>query len=145
MRKQEKILSFFLMFSLVLVFYLVLTSRSLTYKGISDKADNISINKGEVVKVDHAELANKYRKDTQGLFSKYEKMLTLDELKPEQIAEIKEQLLNLVVPGEYKDLHISLFFALVNMEDYFVEGEGEYIKNSQSMISEIKEKYVWLN
>ncbi len=63
----------------------------------------------------------------------------------DQVTNIKNRILNLTVPTQFKDLHLNLVFAFVKMEDYFKTGNQDEKVASEKMLNEARQSYSWLN
>ena len=62
-----------------------------------------------------------------------------------QIKVVKEKLLTLSVPKEFKEMHMNLFLGINKMEEYFVGGDLENKKISKDIIDNELENNPWLN
>lgn len=94
-------------------------------------------------KTDLVKLQNKYKTDAKNILDAY--FQNQDKLSVEQAKSARGQLLALIVPGKYKELHYNLVFSLDNMIDYLMNGDSSKKEISQKIMNESKEKYSWLN
>jgi hypothetical protein len=100
--------------------------------------------KEPIIKVMTAEDKIAYRNKIITIFNNYLQLQETELLTKERISKIKTELIDLIVPPEYKDLHLSFFLALNEMEAYFIAPKAQLKKDSQKIITEIQKDYPWL-
>lgn len=59
------------------------------------------------------------------------------------IAQTRQELLDLTVPTEYKDLHLDLVIALSQLEAGY-QGDADKLAKGQEMLSEVVKSQAWL-
>ncbi len=145
---RAKILFILLSVSFLLFLYLVISSRPIGYKITMERQESIdTFDKTDqnLIKVDKKEQEQNYKQEVKPIFSQCEQLLNQEEISVEQIAPIKSNALDLIVPTEYKDLHLNLLLAITKLENFFKEGEDEEKLAYQQIINQLKERYDWLN
>lgn len=140
MSKKYKILLILLIISVFLLFYIVLTSESFKEK-IDNSIGDIS---GKFV-VTKEKIAVDYKVDASRILSDYSRLIEKKEITASEIQSIKNRLLNLTVPAEFKDLHVNLILALTKMGDYSASKDEAEKSESERLISQAKEDFAWLN
>lgn len=137
MSKKSKILIFLLIITLLLFLYLVLTSESLgrgANTKINSRADEIK-----------EKLSNDYKTAVSKIVNDYEQLAGETETAAGEGEHLKNQLLELKVPAEFKDLHFSLVLALIKLENYWQTGGEEEKSESERLVNQAKLNYDWLN
>jgi len=142
MTKKNKFLLVLVGVIFLIFLYLVITSELATVEFVNEISDK-QIKDINVVSAD--ELRDNYKEGTRGILSQYLKIISGDEITVEQIENIRNQLLDLKVPTEFKDLHLNLVLALTKMETYLEKGDIDEKINSQQLISQAKANYKWLS
>ena len=94
-------------------------------------------------KVDLVLLDKNYRLQTKKIIDDYSAMQ--DELSSDKVNSFKQQLLALVVPAKFRELHYNLVFAMDKMSLYIDQGDNNLKQASQQLISQAKKDYSWLN
>ena len=61
------------------------------------------------------------------------------------VNSLKARMTEIVVPSEFKDMHLNLFLSLVSFENYLVENDLVEKKKSEKLFYIIKREYNWLN
>lgn len=134
MPRKKKILVILLAVFLILTSYLILSSALIKNKlktAVSD--DRLEARQSD------------YQEEVKRIFSDYEK-LTLDEsITIEKVREVKQRLLNLLVPAELKDLHLNFVLAISRMENYLNSRLMQEKNFSRQLINKLKADYGWLN
>lgn len=135
MDKKQAILIFLFVILFFLVLYLIFTSESA-------KVINIP---AEQAKPDNAVLLETdYRLKAKEFFAVFENLIENNSFTEENIAELKNKLLNLKVPAKFKDLHIRFILALTKMENYFRQKDEREKSNSFQVADQLKADYGWL-
>ncbi|MBI4779316.1 hypothetical protein HY797_02600 [Candidatus Falkowbacteria bacterium] len=136
MQKKQKILIFLLLVLFVLVLYLILTSES------ARKIDN----SGKPIKSESSvSPENGYKLKTKEFLSAYENLIKADSLAEKDIMELKNKLLDLRVPLEFKELHMRFILALNSMENYLSQKDEQGKSDSLQAFNQLKADYSWLN
>jgi hypothetical protein len=145
MSKQMKILSVLLIIAVLLVLYLIITAKPIAR--IQEKGDTQApFNSLQAEdEIDLERLAKDYQEKVQMIFADF--LLLAQDLEGtsvNQVESIKNQLLELRVPTQFKDLHLDLVLTINKMEEFLLNGNSEDKFFSQEMIEKIKESYDWL-
>jgi len=62
-----------------------------------------------------------------------------------EISKIKDDFLAIKgMPGEFKDLHLQLVMALIQIEDSLISGDQKALAEGQKKINEAKAANIWL-
>ena len=91
------------------------------------------------------ELKAAYQESVKEIFKEYDYLLGQEQVVSSDLIQLKYDLLSLVVPGDFRDLHFELFFSLRRMEDYLKEGGEEAKNESIKIFNGIKTDYPWLS
>lgn len=97
------------------------------------------------VKVDLAAMGEEYKKGISQAFSGFSALKENTGLTVPRIEEIKNQALDLRVPGEFKDLHLNFVLAMIRMEDFIQTGSEEAKTASENLVEKIKNNYPWIS
>lgn len=138
MSKKLKILLVLLIIAVSLFFYLLLTSESLDQKS-DNKANNASINLSETKE----KMTANYKVSVEKIMGDYSRS-DIGSTTISEVSSAKNSLLNLKVPAELKDLHLSLVMAFTKMEDYLAGKNDEAREESEKIINQAKLNYSWL-
>ena len=138
MSKKEKILLFLLIMVLAAFLYLIITSESDVIK--NKEAVNLEKDDNYL-----EELENNYKQKASEILSGYLELLKTSNFNIEQINNIRNELLDLKVPVEYKDLHLSLILAINKMENYLLTGVEQIKTESWQIINRARANYKWLD
>lgn len=96
--------------------------------------------------IDLGLLEKTYKMETKVILSNYLRQAQDEEfLTALFIKQTKDQLLGLLVPTKFKDLHINLILALTKAEEYFQDEDKEKLQESQVLINQAKKGHEWLN
>jgi hypothetical protein len=137
MSNKIKILLTLLIVAIILVFYLVIKSKPLSR--IPEQPNE------QTRKVDLKQLESDYKSEAKGILNDYSLLISKENLKVEEVKIIRDRLLGLKVPAEFKDLHLNLVLALAKMSESVNEAEVKEKEASAKLIQDLKAKYVWLN
>lgn len=137
MSKNGKILLSLLALAVLLIVFLALRSKPL--------AQTPPQNEGAVEKVDLEQLEKNYKKEVKIILADYSALIKEGEPAKEAIISIKEKLLGLKVPAEFKDLHLNLVLAVAKMAESANEANANGKEAGAKLIQDLKAKYVWLN
>ncbi|MDD4271765.1 MAG: hypothetical protein PHF50_03085 [Patescibacteria group bacterium] len=136
MEKKQKILIFILLILFGLILYLIFTSESV-------KETN---NPAPQTKQDNsAMLESNYKAKAKEFFTAYENLIKDNSFTGQNIAELKNNLLDLKVPLKFKELHIQFVLALTRMENYLNQEDEREKSASLQAINQLKADYSWLN
>ena len=139
MEKKAKILIFLLSILLLLVLYLIFTSESVKETASPD-------NSGGPTKQDNsAMLENDYKLKAKEFFTAYETLIKNNGFTEENLTELKNKLLGLKVPVQFKEPHIKFVLALTRMENYLSQKDEREKSDSFQAINQLKADYSWLN
>jgi hypothetical protein len=58
---------------------------------------------------------------------------------------MKERLLSLTVPTEFKDLHLNLILSLSDVEQYLADDSAQGMAAGQELLAQAKAENSWLN
>lgn len=134
---KSKILIFFSLILLVLIFYLILTSES-----VKKIDDSIQRAKNETTALSE----ENYKMKVKEIFTAYEKLAKDNSFTAEKVNELRNQTLNLKAPAKkFIELHTNLFIALTSMQEYLSQKYEQGKNVSQQMFSQLKADYGWLN
>ncbi len=136
MSKDAKILIF-----TVLVIFL-LAALSITVGGSMIRFGSLAAD-SKSNKVDLVLLDKNYRLEVKKIVDEYSAMQ--NDLSLEKVSQEKQQLLDLIVPAKFRNLHYNLVFAMDKMAIYLEKGDNDQKAASQQLISQAKNDYSWLN
>lgn len=94
-------------------------------------------------KVDLAALSEEYKEGISEALAEFSDLSETSELNVPRIEEIKNKVLNLKLPPEFKNLHLNFILAMARMEDYLSTGAEEAKLTAVDMIEKIKSDYPW--
>jgi len=97
------------------------------------------VDKEQAETVDLVALAEEYKDKIIEIMPAYEELATSESADVTTINSLREKLLNLKMPADFKNLHIELVLLLDKMEEGFNSAEFE------KRLNEIKAQYNWLN
>jgi len=137
MKKNEKILIFLLVILFFLVLYLILTSESVK------RTTNVP--EQQIKQDNSALLENDYKPKAKEVFIAYEELIKNSSFNKENIAELKNKLLDLKVPAKFKELHIQFVLALTKIENYLNQKDEQEKSASLQTVNQLKADYSWLN
>ena len=130
---KKHIIIFFIAIGLILLLYLILSSTSVNNE-TAKNSNNTKVNVTE----------EEYTNQLKILVNNYKQVISGDEVDVEKIKTVKEDLLSLVVPVKYKDLHIKIILALIKMERFIEETDQTYKIESNNLINEALANNNWL-
>lgn len=133
MLKKKNILILLVVFGLAVLVYLLLSSESADKKAVEDDGKN------EV-----STIAIEYTSQMKDLVADYRQIIFNNELDIEKIEAIKNSILGLTVPAQYKDLHVQVILALIKMEEFIKGGSQNYKAESNNLINEALANNNWL-
>lgn len=99
----------------------------------------------EVVKVDLVQVEADYKIETKNFVNNFSEIIKREDFVVDDIKILRDGLLDLKVPAEFKELHLDLVMAIIKMENFL---ENNYLEDgvaSQEIIKKSLESYPWLN
>ena len=133
MIKKKNIFIFLIVLGLLFTTYLLLSSEPVDKQIVKDSSNReLNITTTEYVS-QFKVLVNNYR---QAVMS--------DELDALKVKTIREDILALVVPTQYKDLHVQIVLALIKMEEFIKGADQSYKIESNNLINEALANNNWL-
>jgi cell division protein FtsB len=136
MAKKQKILIFLLFILFFLILYLIFTSESVK------KTDNSN---QPIRQTGSASLEAEYKLKTKEFFTAYENLIKNNNFTEKNITELKNNLLALRVPAQFKELHIKFVLILTKMENYLNQKDEREKSDSLQAANQLKADYSWLN
>ena len=95
--------------------------------------------------VDHEKLAADYKETVRRALAGYSAIAARGDFTAEEIRKVEDDFLAIKgVPGEFRDLHARLFFALAQIENSLVSGDQAALEDGQNKIGEAKAANAWL-
>ena len=143
-QKQRLYLFLAIVLFLMLAFILFI---SLVGKPVAENKTDLQTAKTKArpaEKADTAKLENDYKNSVKPIFSQCLSVVSA-EAKLEDVEKAKNNLLALRVPAKFKDLHVSMFLALVKMENYLQNHDLNEVSAAAKMIGEAQAGNSWLN
>jgi len=137
MSKKLKILIVLSVIILALFLYLVLTSRPLdggAGANVDNQADEI-----------REKLVSDYKNSVSRILTDYWQLVQGKDIPAEEGEYLKNRLLELKVPADFKELHLNLVMALVKLEDYLKNGDEKKKEESGQLVNQASSDYDWLN
>jgi len=168
MNKQTKIIIILSFISIVILLYIVFTSKIVSIKNEKGSLSNNSP-QSKLIKIDPVELKENYLKNMKPAFSDFEGIINdlgitddqvlastsllldtssssqdkLDKM-IEEVSELKISIMNFTVPEEFKDFHLDLVMSFNDLRDFIDNQSDEDREKVVRVISEAKSKYNWL-
>jgi hypothetical protein len=142
MKNKEKILIALASFSFFLIVYLIIASEP-----IEMSENTITVKEEKIEKVDLALLESNYRENVKNIYIKLQEdvysWLNLSDasLDPiNEISRIKNDLMSLVVPEEYRSFHVGLIVLI----DKIINNNFVLDDDFQAELNKIGLENVWL-
>jgi len=132
---KNKGLLILLLIIFIIFLYLIITSEQVNINVVKEDKTNI---------ISPIELKNNYQNAVPKILDEYASIINKESFVLEEIADVKNKLLDLKVPQEYKELHLSLVLALTEMENFLITEIPESKQKSQQYITQAKNNYNWL-
>lgn len=172
MSKKGKILLILIVVSLSLVIYLIISSKPVIIKpDVNTAREKITGSDGSKVgQVDLQKLEDSYKGVVGAILADFEQLIIegfkiTSTTSPEQefitatttaktenqqelsekISTLRNQLMEVKVPTEFKDLHLNLLLALNKMDSYLDDRNEEEGLAGLDLISQAKINYEWLS
>jgi hypothetical protein len=139
MDKQKKILIILAAVFLVAAVCLLVKDLAFNNKTKNQLTIAPALNKKEVIS--HNQLVANYKSGLQPIVNDFDKLLTTaktlstttnDDLLA-QTAAFKTKLEELVVPAEFKDLHLDIFYSVISLEDFYRSQDQQALQKSQEL------------
>lgn len=93
--------------------------------------------------VDLVKLDTDYRQQAKSIVSRFAQIG--DSAAEHQVVELRRELLDLFVPGKFRQLHVDLVFAMNQRLEYIQAGNQDKKIASENAINKAKSEYSWLN
>jgi hypothetical protein len=171
MSKKGKILLILIVVSLSLVIYLIISSKPVIIKpDVNTAREKITGSDGSKVgQVDLQKLEDSYKEVVGAILADFERLIeefkitsttspeqefitatTTAETKDQQelsekVSTLRNQLMEVKVPTEFKDLHLNLLLALNKIDSYLDDRNEEEGLAGLDLISQAKINYEWLS
>jgi len=134
MKKRKGGIIFYLIFIIVAILIIVLIFFSNIWK--EKNAENKDNTENKQEQVDLVKLGEEYKNKIKDILPTYEEVVV--SMNKEKIEELREQLLGLKMPAEFRDAHVELVLLLDKIE------QNVATKELQNKFNEIVNKYDWL-
>ncbi|MCU0679590.1 MAG: hypothetical protein MUC28_04075 [Planctomycetes bacterium] len=168
MSKNAKLLIGLTAVALLIVLYFIFSSRSLTIEDTGGERRIVRTD-GSVetaAPVDLAALESEYKAEIKMIITEFETLASPGEndqtavrsdAEPApatdlasgtsalRVAKLRDQLMGVTVPNQFKDLHLELVFAFNKMEEYFLNRVISDREASLEFLSRAKNENDWLN
>ncbi len=140
MKNKEKILLALFSFTFILLVYLFIVSKEIKI----EEEKEVSV-KEKMPVVDLVELENDYQKETKDLYAKLKTSIESNNLEKSEIdkslLEIREALMSLTVPEDYKTFHLGL----VMLVDDVLENDKEIDSGLKEIVDRMQIENNWIN
>ncbi|MFA6394096.1 MAG: hypothetical protein WCW25_04460 [Patescibacteria group bacterium] len=136
MTRRYKLVSYTLIVGfLVVISAVVLTSQD-SFKGPESVVPAVSYEKLT---------ADVYKEKARAALAGYSAIAAKENFTADDIRTIKDVFLAIKgMPGEYKDIHVRLVMALIQIEDSLISGNQKALEEGQNKINEAKAANIWL-
>lgn len=94
--------------------------------------------------ISHEELVRDYERRAKAAVNEYSGLEVKGNFTAGEIQKVKDDLLGLKVPAEFKDLHVQLVLGLTKIEDSLAAGDAKIQAEGQKKIEQAKAAYAWL-
>lgn len=154
MTKNAKFLSILILISVAILGFLLLTSKLQKIDKLEQGLNNSD--QKQQAKVDMQQVRSDYQREAKKIIGEYDQFL--NELQnassspsletgssTAKTTDLKERLLALTVPGEFKDMHLNLILSLSNIEKYLVAGSKTDQTAGEELFKQAKASNSWLN
>lgn len=95
--------------------------------------------------VDPAQVENEYKAKTAQALKAYASLSGGAELDAAEIERIRNELLALKVPTQFRSLHLDLVMAMARLKVFIDDGKQEDRAAAEKAILEAKREFAWLN
>jgi hypothetical protein len=101
----------------------------------------------------HAQQVAEYRQEIKSVATNYQNIIdainansttTGSSSEISALSDIKDKLTSITVPAEFKDLHISLFLSVLDLENYFKNNQLSAKASSSSLWQTLQKDYDWV-
>lgn len=86
-----------------------------------------------------------YKKKAKDLFAELSSIVEENKSDSDSVNELKTQLMTLVVPKEFMNLHVGLVLATDKLIEYGKSKDSKKLQQANSIITQAKKQYDWLN
>jgi hypothetical protein len=86
-----------------------------------------------------------YKSKAKDLFATLNRIVKENKSDPESVNELKTQLMSLVVPKQFMNLHVGLVLAADKLIDYSKSKDDKKLQQASIIITQAKKQYDWLN
>jgi len=87
------------------------------------------------------ELKAKYRSEFFAVAGEYDSLLTgQKEKSPQKLSELKDRMLSLIIPEDYKKAHLDVVLLFSKMNSLLLDGEKTKIEEAASLLDQAKIK-----
>lgn len=118
------------------------------------KSKLVHLNRKEETKATSSELkTNTYQKEMKDIISQYEAVLVSSQKSSttlekdgliERVNLIKNNLMEIKVPEEFKEMHLNLFFSVLSLEKFLKENKAADLQKSEDIFKNTKKENNWL-
>ncbi|MGM0495774.1 MAG: hypothetical protein ACQERX_03830 [Bacillota bacterium] len=146
MSKKAKIIILLMLALSILALYMILTLQEVTVKPNSVQ-NSEDYNQKVQEKIEQVE--EEYKIALNDIFRDYDNLMMSRELddseKVEGIIKLRDELMNLNVPAQYKALHFDLFKAFSNFNEQGIDDLSQAVSEIDDLIFKAREAYNWLS
>lgn len=136
---KKNILLIILAIAVLLVLYLIFKFEPAEIDNKNNKPGN------QAQKIDLEQMEKNYKKEVKIILDDYLAILKKDDLKLGEVMAVRDRLLALKLPPEYKNMHLKLVLSASKIEEDIQSGEKNSIAEAIKIINELKANYIWLN
>jgi len=122
---------------LAVVAAIILTSQNQSARRAAEQGQN-------PLPISHEELVRNYEARAKAAVSEYNGLEVKGSFTADEIRKVKDELLGLKVPAEFKELHVQLVLGLTKIEDSLAAGDAKIRTEGQKKIEQAKATYTWL-
>lgn len=130
----------------VLALYMILTLKEVTVK---PKATQNSEDYNQEVQEKIKRVEEEYKIALNDIFRDYDNLMMSQKLddseKVEGIIDLKDKLITLNVPAQYKAMHLDLFLALSKFNQQGIDNLEEAVSGINDLMNKAREVYPWLS
>jgi hypothetical protein len=141
MKKSPIIFFIILIFSTVFLIWVIYYQEQNNIVTISDKPQENLENQNQQ---SQADLVNRYKKNLEKTFNDFlaqNKLVVDPNLSNQSLLQLEQDIMNLIVPAEYKELHLNIIIAINKLKSL----DPEEIKQGQFILDEQINLYHWLS
>lgn len=103
--------------------------------------------KNIVASAKHEDMVKKYQASIKSSLADYQAAIDYNDQEKSlaTIGSLKNELMAITVPGEYKDLHLKIFLGVLSLEKFLNENNKDEKDNAVKILEEVKLENNWLN